>query len=442
MDELEQALGRLVDLVARHLGEGSLESETLNQLAAGRFDCSAEFQELVTRTEPLVGTGCSLRYGLRCLMRNTGAYLGRRSAAELRSILLDRLAAKATKGIILQSLPWVNLDGLRLPLEWNGCRLMAFSGEDLKRVIGHDARTVFFPHTSLTEEEIRILSMECWLVVPTETEAAPPGSIVVHFPDEEATRFTDLPIELESALAEVMSLEWASARKPESEWWTGFGLGTRVTVSGDPFGHPARPVRGTFAYEEVDDGHVSEPIPQFDTLELGEIPSVHDKMARLANAEVGKTIRQAFLYLTKAGLCGTLGAQRVDQMVHHVLVLDALFGDGDVGSSGRLANRVVTMLGEEDRESTRKKVREVYKYRSSLVHGTPPGQIGNEVMWDARRLAQSTSRKALDVLSHYATRGSVLTRSSLLGILDALHGSQLAPQELASLVGQWPEPGA
>lgn len=111
----------------------------------------------------------------------------------------------------------------------------------------------------------------------------------------------------------------------------------------------------------------------------------------------------------------------------HITVLDALFGEDTPGITKRLAHRTAAVLArsEEERRKTIKTFRQLYEFRSRLVHGD---KFGDQV-WEAHlRVARDMARRSLlwfinlankfPLKSHNATDRTIPTREELLTLVD------------------------
>lgn len=141
-------------------------------------------------------------------------------------------------------------------------------------------------------------------------------------------------------------------------------------------------------------------------------------------------------YLVKAATLDAERAGEVDQVVNHVLALDALLGDSEPGGARRLRTRLGTLLGLD--EGQLEAVKAIYTTRSQLVHGDPPQEIDPKLSWGARELARRAVVEALEIFHHYLLSGEKVNKRQFLALLDVLGICRKEPRTLA-LLRKWPK---
>ena len=120
------------------------------------------------------------------------------------------------------------------------------------------------------------------------------------------------------------------------------------------------------------------------------------------------------------------------------LCLEALLGDDKPGMSGRLAQRIGTLMDRRKCKVVERYFKRIYKYGSKLLHGTEIDSIEPELSWLARRLAWKAIIRAVDVLYHYKVKGYNLSREEFIHILDALK-TEREPVEIGNILQLWPD---
>ena len=86
-------------------------------------------------------------------------------------------------------------------------------------------------------------------------------------------------------------------------------------------------------------------------------------------------------------------AEGLEQMLWHITTLEALLGDKGEGVTNRLAKRIASILGKNkrDKKALIKRFKDLYDFRSDLVHGNPfKEQVYIGHLREARDLARET----------------------------------------------------
>ena len=95
--------------------------------------------------------------------------------------------------------------------------------------------------------------------------------------------------------------------------------------------------------------------------------------------------------------------QGLEQLLWHLTTLEALLGEKRKDVTERLAQRVSSILGknENEREALKKQFKDLYRFRSNLVHGNQfQEQVFSGHLRDARDLARRTLLWFLHYLTH------------------------------------------
>lgn len=237
--------------------------------------------------------------------------------------------------------------------------------------------------------------------------------------------------------------DWANNKterrgKKREEWkgWLGFKIPFVIRITDSILDSPQRaPNLELLETEPYFDQRTNE--------ELGEHPSCYihlsseqtqvlAKCLTTAEAMVGniRVLAESSSFLSRAlgFLVKGFFAKGLEQLLWHMTVLEALFGEDRPGLTPLIANRVALALGKtkDQRTTIRKQFQELYDLRSTLVHGS---ELKN-VVWeghlkDARELAR---RSLLWFLSFAGEIGKSKKRSKitmlperkeLLAVLDS-----------------------
>lgn len=342
----------------------------------------------------------------------------------------------------LIGLPWLSTEepGVNIDVGW--FRVRTFTQDELAEAIGHRPRKLFFPRESVSDEDLACLACEAWLEVPVMEETGEPESgLWLNFDAIGGrVRHTDLPEPVERALGRLFLLEWRAEDSSQEYWWPGFPLGTLFEVSDNLFEAPQRPVPGTMGYVMGEWGPESIGLSTFWSPELDALLGLDRSLSTMEDSEDLRFLpHQVVPYLVRAAVAPLLLSAKQDQIVSHVLALDALLGDGDTGSSGRLKKRAGILLRPvEDPRHVEAAIKGLYSTRSKLLHGGALTNMATEISWQGRRLTARIVRRAVEVLASYLNSGVCLSRSEFHAILDILV-VQKRPEEIGRLVAAWPE---
>jgi hypothetical protein len=138
-------------------------------------------------------------------------------------------------------------------------------------------------------------------------------------------------------------------------------------------------------------------------------------------------------------------AEGLEQMLWHITTMEALLGEKGEGVTNRLARRIASILGKTNKEKAalRKKFRELYSFRSDLVHGN---QFKKQTYSGHLREARDLTRKSLlwflnylstiqkNFLSDQSTE-SIPAREDILMLLDM---DQKSRKRLGKLLSNLP----
>lgn len=116
----------------------------------------------------------------------------------------------------------------------------------------------------------------------------------------------------------------------------------------------------------------------------------------------------------------------LEQLLWHITVIEALFGEKVPGMTDRLARRTAAVTGrsETDRIEIKKRFKELYEFRSRLVHG---GEFTDQIwaghLMEARDMARQSLLWFINLANKVLVtdRGkdlSALTRNELLALID------------------------
>ncbi|HIE13106.1 MAG TPA: hypothetical protein EYP63_06750 [Desulfotomaculum sp.] len=359
---------------------------------------------------------------LKHFFRRSGAYLKiARGEAETPESVAAKLVEELGKagGSVrvrhLVSLPWAEVedDVDRVDADW--FRLRKHGVDELKGLLEHETRLVFYPESACSEREIRLLSRQWWLEVD-DTETLPPlGKEIIGFSAISGTlHLTNLPPRVEEALAIVILLGWKDEHGDRRIWWSGLPLGHRVSLREYLCEWP--PSLTHWDYFDVFDSEAEIKIMRYRCSITGKLQALASKVEALAELDQARFITQVVLrYLVKAATASGEVSYKLNQLIDNVIAMDALVGPG----RSAISRRVAALCGETAGGNVASRVKRLYDERSALVHGGRVEEINPELSWDAHELLVCATRRAIDLFSAKAV-GQELTRDEFLAYLDLL----------------------
>ena len=378
--------------------------------------------------------------------------------------LLDGLLAELSPGeSTVTYLGLLEHVSFRKPrMEFERYEIVRYSKEELDQVLESQVRADFYPWTIVPTGE---LAPYWWLVVRQQIQTnriGPLGGIPVGILSElDIVRryYTELPPAVESALRELALFYWRSpwATDNDPDWHP-----CRIPICLRMNAHLATPISGPRADTSVLD---TEPFFDPDTREyIGERPHVlfHLSASETEAFEIfvrreGTLLHRALGTAWSKPLVETASnffakafvADGVEQLLWHMTTIEALIGEQGEGGTARLARRLSQAIAASDseRETIRRKFRELYDFRSDLVHGRKPEKVVlTRHLFGAREFARNLLRWNLRLLAdiHKAAdaagaQADMPDRSEILRLLDLeTEGLRKARWLISSLPGTFP----
>ncbi|MBC7343550.1 MAG: hypothetical protein H5U02_14080, partial [Clostridia bacterium] len=359
LDRISEEYKNLQQQVPLHPGV-ALDTwiDSLASVVAARIEASPEFGQLVDALKVDEYRAIIFSFHVACFLKLSGAYFDLHAACcqpdihkKLTGLLDENLSRPRTAHTrYLIRLPWVSAN-IRLPVEAGWFRLRTFEASELEERINNRARRVFFPHTALDPATIDRLTHAVWLEV--EEDNVLPLDTLIHLSARDGkVSFSGLPPAVERALGRLVLLNWyPEVEEVEEYWWPGFPLGPVIEVSDNLFDWPTPPTPGVLPDLFDEEGCVVEEGPErFMCEDVTALADYDHKLSALEKHEETKGFlpERVLPYLIKAATLDAERAGKVDQVVNHVLALDALLGDSEPGSARRLRTRLGTLLGLDE----------------------------------------------------------------------------------------------
>jgi hypothetical protein len=223
--------------------------------------------------------------------------------------------------------------------------------------------------------------------------------------------------------------------------WSGFSIPVSLRIIDDIFESP---------HYHMKEGQIEE-VPEFyihlDKRDLEKLKTIVDKAQNLL--ENVKECKWGFLDIALGYLAKAFFAERLDQLLWHMTVLEALLGEKERVKDS-IKKRVSYILGEigEEKSKTQKEIGKLYDFRCDLVHGNVSiPEVFQGDLKKARSYARKTLIWFLSFLSiidmEMRGKGTLVEnypqRKDLLFLLDSENlGSKGTKLLLETLPGNFP----
>jgi hypothetical protein len=143
--------------------------------------------------------------------------------------------------------------------------------------------------------------------------------------------------------------------------------------------------------EEI--GEVTETAINFDEKETAEFRDFILQIEAIFNFLMPLEQDLRFLEVAQGFFLKAFFADGLEQLLWHITTLEALLGENVSGLTELLANRISRILGttKRERKNLKKQFKELYKFRSDLVHGNvSKKQVYVGHLYTARSLSHRT----------------------------------------------------
>lgn len=384
------------------------------------------------------------RYALRNVLRRSGYYSRIAGAkepnnkVELRRILsaFDRRHETVT---YLAPMEYVGLE--QANSRFQTFTIQRFSKEQLDHIFDVELNKLYFPWAVI---DTVTLSDYWFVVVKEKRPIGPLGKIKIDLGSigKVDIRYSPFPA-LEKAFQRLTLFDWqpdyGRYEKPEkrSEWegWLGFSVPFVIRLSDNLLKAPQRaPIISTMETEPYFDPITNE--------ELGEQPARYINLDGEETQALARSIKETDLlirniesaqevwpFLVRALRFQVKGffTKGLEQLLWHITVVEALFGEDIPGVTKRLAKRTAAVTGQSETERNRikKRFEELYDFRSRLVHGDKfKKQIWGGHLRDARDMSRQSLLWFINLANKVLTTNrkknlsALPTRNELLALID------------------------
>lgn len=324
-------------------------------------------------------------------------------------------------------------------LDFGRYEIIRFSKEELDELLQSRVRADFYPWAVAPTLE---LSRYWWIVIREKTPTTPTGRtgwISVNFDDLDvvARSYTDLPLQVEQVVQELALFDWRPVWASDEPRWGPFGIPICLRVDD----HLTASPRGPRA-----DVSVLDTEPDFDSAtgeEVGERPAIwfyfndtevkiFEEFVRREGARLHRALvtpwSRPLIEVASRFFAKAFMSDGLEQLLWHITTIEALAGEQGEGVIERLARRLAEAMGTSDaeRKEIKKTFKDLYDFRSELVHGRTSGKVVlTRHLFEARQFARGLMRWFLRFLDHVQEAAEAATsytgvpnRREILRLLD------------------------
>ncbi len=345
--------------------------------------------------------------------------------------------------------------------------IRTFTASELERIVSNRNNSIFYPEATLDLNRLQ----EYWFITCVDRKRAEKTEMDYHIPAEPGAtvrvQFSQISEIFRRPVRALVLYDWAtdsframdseelargknSLANHKTEGWQGFRLPVAFEISDNLLQPPKRsPDLSMLKTEFVrgDEGDVEIPFREVN-LSPGETESFkkfvcrwHEILSGLKTKENGwQFFELALDYLTKAFF-----TEGIEQLLWHMIVIEALIGEKQPGLTERLASRLSNILKEtnEKPEDLKKCFKKLYDLRCDLVHGKRPPEAWLGHLRKAREVSRRTLLWFLQflaglqqALASAPSTGGSPTRKDILTSIDLEREDRA---RLQSLIGLLPD---
>jgi len=333
-------------------------------------------------------------------------------------------------------------------MDFKTFQIRKFKKSELEETFQNMINRIFYPYALI---DIAQLEHHWFIYVKETCKAERLGYLNINFKDFYHVRmeYTQFPKCIESVLKVITLFDWQAdcwrnyseqryniQKRDLEEGWLGFNIPVILKLNDSLLNTPKWPPHIPLLTipktdPQTDEEIGVEPAETYIYLDKKETKSfivfINNIEEPMQNIDIQKNnwqfIEVALGYLVKAFF-----AERLDQLLCHITVLEALLGDKERGFTRRIANRIASILGAtyNEKKTIKKQFDKLYDIRCDLVHGK---QLSRDVyighLSNARNLSRKTILWFLNLLNHIQKNllvnhisRNIPSRENILSVLD------------------------
>lgn len=262
-----------------------------------------------------------------------------------------------------------------------------FSTEEIDEIFENGRRKVFYPSSIIQSKNLA--DYWCLDITTRVPRPSPDGPIDWDFSPSFQKEITSFPKPIEDALKRLVLFDWQTIQtigQPSSnsktQWepgkgWCRFHVPAVLSMTDDLFSYPGSSVAIPPIEEEPryvgEDGEEEVWVPSY--LEMSDeeraqlaslVAHLNEIIPRLTSKKNWQFVDVALGFIVKAFF-----SEGLEQLLWHIAVVESLLGENKEALTDLLARRVACVTGKtrKERPAIIEAFKELYAFRSNLVHG-------------------------------------------------------------------------
>ncbi len=287
-------------------------------------------------------------------------------------------------------------------IDFDSFQIRKFSSRELNTILRNEINGIFYPRAYIDVNELNKLEKYYFICLSESCNIVRPDRLIYPggVPKPVPRNYSEYPKALETILKYLTLIEW---KHTPGGWMLGsdgfnFNIPVLFQISENLLEPPTSildflPLETTLVSSPE---NINEPIEipairfNFDTTKTIQFKEFINKTKNIVDSinmkrNSWEEDNWGFIDIAQKYLIKAFFTEGLEQLLWHIVVIDALFGENGAGSTERMKNRIGAILGS----SKSKKFKELYKFRCSLVHGDRfKEQIDTKHLYNARQLAR------------------------------------------------------
>lgn len=370
--------------------------------------------------------------GLKNWLRRNGTYMKlldgvRPAVGEVADALAGGLRTMEDHVVLLALLERVHL--AKYEMDFGDFQIVRPTTQELESLLSVPVNRIFYPWAATSTNRLT----NHWYLQCESCEPRPRlGWIVFEgmFSGPVLPVYTEFQLGIERFLKRmVLSPQLGKREEFARNGWLGFSVPFIIVSRDNPFqAPPAAPPISKLLYEYGEEnGEQPEIWFRLGAQETERFEAIIRSVNAQLHALSPLRDQWTFLDLGLSYLVKGYFADGLEQLLWHIVAIEALLGEKGTGVTKRLSSRIGKMCshGATEVERTSRSFSELYDLRCSLVHGRPfGGQVHGVHLWNARELARAVGTTMLNLLSRLAEEVNsgrlrhVPSREEILEVLD------------------------
>jgi len=286
-------------------------------------------------------------------------------------------------------------------IDFRTFKIQRFSKAQLDELIDNKINHIFYPYAELDTTKL----CHYWFILEEIYEEKQKEHLFEIELDESWEDFSRSPRTFPNRVLQILSLfdwdfDWERKGVIKTDdiesGWLGFSIPVSLCIIDDIFENPLKSPNPSFPYYDSrigENGEGREFYIHLDKDDLEKLKNIVDKAQNFLENINLKECKWQFLDIALGYLAKAFFTEGLDQLLWHMTVLEALFGQKDE-VIGSLKRRVSNILGKtnDEKETIQKEIVKLYGFRSDLVHGNT---FKREVLKGHLRKARNFTRESL-----------------------------------------------